>query len=200
MKSSDASVETLHLPALRQMPLPIKALISATLLVFGFAMMGALGQIVVHDIIPTFFEPQKEDGRATRSVMDASRPPRPEHGGHGDLFGQEPAQAAETPAQRFYKSDQFVWTLKWTHIHLFGMNMIFILMGPITLLLSLSRNARTWLIFLPFVGVFIVVGAVWLKGYVSPMFFWLHIPGGLMFGTIFVFVALQALREMWLLK
>ena len=40
-------------------------------------------------------------------------------------------------------------------------------------------------------------GQVWLIGYVSPTFFWLHLPGGGLFGGIFVFVSLRALLEMW---
>ena len=51
--------------------------------------------------------------------------------------------------------DQFVWTLKWTHIHLFDMGMIFIFMGFISLLLDAGTKIRTWLIVLPFVGVLI---------------------------------------------
>lgn len=36
--------------------------------------------------------------------------------------------------------------------------------------------------FLPFVGILIDIAAVWLKGYISPAFFWFHIPGGGLFG------------------
>jgi hypothetical protein len=38
---------------------------------------------------------------------------------------------------------------------------------------------------------------MWLKGYVSPHFFWLHVPGGGLFGMIFVFVFARAFYEMW---
>jgi hypothetical protein len=76
--------------------------------------------------------------------------------------------------------------------------MIFIFMGAITLLLDLKAMTRAWLIILPFVGVWIDIAGVWLKGFISPAFFWLHVPGGLLFATIFIFVSLQALREMWL--
>ena len=93
--------------------------------------------------------------------------------------------------------EQFVWTLKWTHIHLFGMGMIFIFMGGITLLLDMGSKVRTWLIVLPFIGVLIDILAVWLKVFISPVFFWLHTPGGGIFGTVFGFVSLRALWEMW---
>ena len=113
----------------------------------------------------------------------------------GDLSATKPME--EKAAEPIYKSEQFVWTLKWTHIHLFGMNMIFIFMGAITLFLNFSAKVRTWLIVLPFVGVLIDIASVWLKGYVSPAFFWLHIPGGALFGTVFIIVSLSAFQEMW---
>jgi hypothetical protein len=55
--------------------------------------------------------------------------------------------------------------------------MIFILLGAITALLDAGSRVRSWLIALPFVGVFIYILAFWLKAFVSPAFFWLHIPG-----------------------
>lgn len=66
------------------------------------------------------------------------------------------------------------------------MNMIFIFTGAITLFLNLGPAARAWLIGLPFAGVLVDIGAMWLKGYVSPHFFWRHLPGGGLFGCIFV--------------
>ena len=38
---------------------------------------------------------------------------------------------------------------------------------------------------------------MWLKAYVSPAFFWLHVPGGGLFAAVFGYVSLRALREMW---
>jgi hypothetical protein len=38
---------------------------------------------------------------------------------------------------------------------------------------------------------------MWLKGYVSPAFFWLHIPGGGLFGFSFFYIALKGFWEMW---
>ena len=77
------------------------------------------------------------------------------------------------------------------------MSSIFIFMGGITLFLNLSAKLRVWLIVLPFVGVLFDIAAVWLKGYVSPAFFWLHILGGNFFVIIFSFVSIRALWEMW---
>ena len=103
-----------------------------------------------------------------------------------------------TPEKKpFYENEQFVWSLRWTHIHLFGIGMIFIFMGGISLLLDAGPTFRAWLIALPFVGMLIDIAAVWLKGFVSPGFFWLHLPGGGLFGLVFGYVSLRALWEMW---
>jgi hypothetical protein len=184
------------LPKLAALPLPAKALLTMIILTMGVAMTGALGQIVVHDIVPTFFAEKKT---VVHSGHDMGSPTVPEVeesvGGRGDLFTAEPLK--EQPAEPFYKAEQFVWTLRWTHIHLFGMNMIFIFAGAITLFLDLPARIRAWLIVLPFVGVLVDIAAVWLKGYISPAFFWLHVPGGVLFSTIFVFVSLRSIWEMW---
>ncbi len=116
--------------------------------------------------------------------------------GRGDLFAEELTEM-KTDKPSFLHSEQFVWILKWTHIHFFGMNMIFIIMGAITLFLDLGIRTRSWLVVLPFVGVFIDITAMWLKVYISPIFFWLHIPGGGLFGLVFGFVSIKAMLEMW---
>jgi hypothetical protein len=77
------------------------------------------------------------------------------------------------------------------------MNMIFIFMGTITIFLNISIRARTWLVILPFIGVLVDIAAMWLKGYISPAFFWLHIPGGGLFGIAFAIVSARAFWEMY---
>ena len=90
-----------------------------------------------------------------------------------------------------------IWTLKWTHIHLFGMSKIFIFVGAITIWLDAVSALRTWLVVLPFIGVLVDILAMWLKAFVSPVFFWLHVPGGGLFAAVFAYVSLRALWEMW---
>ena len=183
-------------PKLALMPVPAKALVTMIILTMAFAMFGALGQVIVHDIIPTFFAEEQMAGHSASEMESVTLPGEGEAtSGRGDLFSSAPLE--EKVAEPFYKTEQFVWTLRWTHIHVFGMNMIFIFMGAITLFLDLTAKTRTWLIVLPFVGVLVDITSVWLKGYVSHTFFWLHIPGGALFGAIFVFVSLPAVWEMW---
>jgi hypothetical protein len=87
----------------------------------AFAMVGALGQIVAHDIIPTFFSDPLSEDKSGHSVEDMKPSKVSEESesvtGRGDLFSEAPAMGKSTESEPFYKSEQFVWTLKWTHIH-----------------------------------------------------------------------------------
>ncbi len=196
MNNPEVSTHRSGWPKLALLPVPAKALVTMIILTMSIAILGALGQIIVHDIIPTFFTEEQMTGPAASEMESVTSLGEGEaSSGRGDLFASAPLE--EKVAEPFYKTEQFVWTLRWTHIHLFGMNMIFIFMGAITLFLDLTAKTRTWLIVLPFVGVLVDIAAVWLKGYISPAFFWLHVPGGALFGTIFVFIAFRALKEMW---
>lgn len=180
---------------------PAKALATCVIVSLALGMAGALGQIVLHDIIPTFFTGQAPE--SSKSMSGANTGETKGQAGpvqasdRGDLFADLSAADTQSEHSAIYKDEQFVWTLKWTHIHMFGINLIFILMGAITLFLDIGSRARTWLIVLPFIGVLIDVLAMWLKGFVSPVFFWLHIPGGGLFAAVFGYVSLRALWEMW---
>ena len=202
MGTDPLNIHTNHWPTLAQFPVPAKALISCILLTMMVAMLGALGQIVIHDIIPTFFaesstmdsagmamEAMPDSGSATDVTSPVKR---------GDLFSDDvPVTKEKAHSMPFHKTEQFVWTLKWTHIHLFGMNMIFIFMGVIAIFLDMRTRRKTLLVVLPFVGVLIDIATMWLKAFVSPDFFWLHIPGGGLFGFAFFYVSLRAFWEMW---
>jgi hypothetical protein len=189
-------------PTLAQFPVPAKTLISCIILTMMLAMFGALGQIVIHDIIPTFLtesETTEPAGMSMEGMSDSgSDADETSFSGRGDLFADE-AIGAEKTAQSlpFHKTEQFVWALKWTHIHIFGMNMIFIFMGGIAVFLNVRTRWKTLLVVLPFAGILIDISTMWLKGYISPAFFWLHIPGGGLFGIPFFYVSVRAFREMW---
>jgi hypothetical protein len=196
MSDAGKSMREAGWPKLALIPVPAKALLTMIILTMAIAMLGAFGQIIVHDIIPTFFAEEQTASHSASEMESVTSPGEGETTSErGDLFASAPLE--EKIVEPFYKTEQFVWTLRWTHIHLFGMNMIFIFMGAITLFLDLTGKTRAWLIVLPFVGVLVDIATVWLKGYISPTFFWLHVPGGALFGTIFVFVAFRALKEMW---
>jgi hypothetical protein len=189
-------------PVLQNFPLPAKALASAIILVMAIGMAGALGQIIVHDIIPIFFSNRPAGDHAGHAEGGNARSNTPAEtpASRGDLFSAAAPTEKTHGTKPFYKTEQFVWTLKWTHIHLFGMSMIFIFMGAIAVFLDLGVGLRSWLVVLPFVGLLIDIAAMWLKGYISPVFFWLHIPGGGLFGFVFLFVSSRALYEMWWMR
>ena len=163
----------------------------------GFA--GALGQIIVHDIIPTFWSERSHLMVGTKSADETSI-------GRGDLFADSTANtrgnlfgdaAEEKKRTPFYQTDELIYALKFTHIHIFGMSAIFIVIGAIVLFLDLGVKVRIWLIILPFIGVVIDLASVWFKIFIHPWFFWLHIPGGLLFGAIFTIDTALILKQMW---
>jgi hypothetical protein len=168
MSRNSIPVRNQKWPTLAQLPVPAKALVSVVILTMAFAMVGALGQIIVHDIIPTFFpgQPSGHLDNSEKSDQHTSKENDQASSGRGDLFSDESSQAETPKKQTWYQTEQFVWTLKWAHIHLFGMNMIFIFMGAIAIFLNIGIKARTWLVILPFIGVLIDIAAVWLKGYI----------------------------------
>ena len=185
------------------MSTPAKAVSPCIILTLMLGMFGALGQIIVHDIIPTFYAAETSGKMAMMSTAEHEGMERKQlesnaDAGRGDLFSELSQTETEIVQKPFYQGEQFVWSLKWTHIHLFGMGMIFIFMGGISLLLDAGARFRTWLIVLPFVGMWIDILAMWLKAFVSPVFFWLHMPGGGVFGLIFGYVSIRALWEMWI--
>lgn len=210
------SIQPHNWPILARMPAPAKALATVVIVILSIAMAGALAQIIVHDIIPTFFAAGERHGNdmpaaspaaapqntAARGDLFNDTPAAPRHGAssesqRGDLLGELPAAGNDRPGM-LMDNKQLVWLLKWTHIHLFGMSMIFLFMGAVTVFLDTSAKTRVWLVVLPFVGILVDINAMWLKTYVSPAFFWLHIPGGGLFGVVFAWVSVSALAQMWL--
>ena len=182
-------------PRLRDWPLTGKVLVTAIIVMMSIGLCFAVGQIIVHDIIPNFSADSKQMV-SDHSDMEKKSDMR------GDLFKDAPGDlfaddSVEEKAVPFYQTDEFIFALKFTHIHIFGMSAIFILMGMIVLFLDLSTKARVWLIVLPFVGVIIDLASIWLKLFVHPAFFWLHIPGGALFGVVFAIDAVLMLQQMW---
>ena len=172
---------------LRNWPLSGKVLVTMTVVMMSLGLIVAVGQIVVHDIIPTF----RGENKHTMPEKDVVE----KHtSGRGDLFSDTDVEKKTTP---FYQTDEFIFALKFTHIHIFGMSAIFIMMGIIVNFLDLSIKNRTWLIVLPFLGIIIDLASVWLKLFVHPVFFWLHIPGGALFGIVFAVDAFLILWQMW---
>jgi hypothetical protein len=174
-------------PSLHAWPLTGKVWVTMIIVMMSLGLIIAVGQIVVHDIIPSF----QDDGKHISMNYGESEMPSDMR---GDLFSDTQAEEKGSP---FYQTDAFIFALKFTHIHIFGMSAIFILMGILVLFLDLSQRIRIWLIVLPFIGIIIDLASVWLKLFVDPVFFWLHIPGGALFGIVFAVDSILMLKQMW---
>ena len=111
-------------PRLKEWPLPGKVLVTMIVLMMSIGMGGALGQIVVHDIIPTFWGNESPAAQETGTLEESPA-------ARGDLFAE--TTEVEKKATPFHQTDEFIFALKFTHIHVFGMSGIFILMGVIVL-------------------------------------------------------------------
>jgi hypothetical protein len=175
-------------PRLKEWSLPGKVLVTMIVLMMSIGMGGALGQIILHDIVPTLWGNEASTAQETGPIEETPA-------ARGDLFAE--TTEVEKEATPFHQTDEFIFALKFTHIHVFGMSGIFVLMGVIVLFLDASFKLRTWLIALPFIGIVIDLASVWMKIFVHPAFFWLHIPGGMLFGVIFAVEVVMILREMW---
>lgn len=175
---------------LARWPLPARILATAIIMMLGLGLAVAIVQATVHDVLPTM---RKLNQAQDHSVMHGA----PAGQGRHDLLAELPAAKAP-PRVPWHQSENFIFALKFTHIHIFGMSGIFIVMGALAVFLNRSVRLRSFFIALPFAGILIDLLGVWLKLFVHPAFFWLHIPGGLMFGTIFAVEALLMLKELWL--
>jgi hypothetical protein len=185
-------------PRLRDWPLTAKVLVTMIIVMMSLGFSFAVVQIIVHDIIPTFSDSNKhmmpDEGGEMKKHSDSDMRGDLFSDASGDLFADVPVEEKASP---FYQTDEFIFALKFTHIHIFGMSAIFILMGMIVLFLDLSIKARIWLIVLPFIGIIIDLVSVWFKLFVHPAFFWLHIPGGTLFGVVFAIDIVLMLWQMW---
>lgn len=187
MSATLNNFHTLNLPKIPEWRLPAKVLATSIILMMGLGLAGALGQVIVHDIVPTFFSDDNASGHVTAMGPDAAVQ-------RGDLFSSAPVQPAKKP---FYASEKFIFALKFTHIHIFGMSGIFIVMGALVVFLDAGQTVRIGLIVMPFIGILVDLLSVWLKIFVHPAFFWLHIPGGGLFATVFAVDAVWMLQQMW---
>ena len=85
-----------------------------------------------------------------------------------------------------------------SHVHLFGISIIFLLTGAI---FSLSRTPiwlRVVLVVLPYVTIVMDIGSWWATEYFSPIFAYIVIGGGALMGLALASQILISLWEMWI--
>ena len=85
-------------PRISDLPIPAKALLTAIILTISVGMIGAGGQIIIHDIIPTFFSehPGETGSHAEMTAVTSQR---------GDLFADDPVEKTEEKRTPLYQPD-----------------------------------------------------------------------------------------------
>ncbi len=87
-----------------------------------------------------------------------------------------------------------------SHIHLFGMSIIFYLLGRIFILAEMRVWLKRTIVIIPFAAIVVDIGSWWFTKYSSPFFAYPVILGGALFGISFAVETLVSLYQMWFLK
>lgn len=85
------------------------------------------------------------------------------------------------------------------HIHIFGMSLLFVLVGGIFTLTRLPETAKAIFVAAPFIGMIIDLTSFWFVVFVSPLFAWLAIIFGAFMGFSFFLLVGRPLYEIWVL-
>ena len=85
-----------------------------------------------------------------------------------------------------------------SHIHLFGVSIIFLLTGMIFGLSETPVWLRVSLVILPYVTIIMDIGSWWATKYLDPTFAYIVIAGGALMGLALASQILISLWEMWI--
>jgi hypothetical protein len=86
-----------------------------------------------------------------------------------------------------------------SHIHLFGISLIFLATGAIFVLSETPIWVRILLVIVPYLSILMDIGSWWFTKYVDPAFFaYVVVAGGACMGLALAAQILIALREMWI--
>ena len=83
-----------------------------------------------------------------------------------------------------------------SHVHLFGISIIFLLTGGIFVLSEISGKLRMAIIATPYVAIWADIGSWWITKY-QPVFAWVVLIGGGLMGAALAAQILISLWEMW---
>lgn len=83
-----------------------------------------------------------------------------------------------------------------SHVHLFGISIIFLLTGGIFALSAVAPTMRLTIIVIPFLAIWADIGSWWLTRYV-PVFAYVVLAGGALMGLALATQILISLWEMW---
>jgi len=85
-----------------------------------------------------------------------------------------------------------------SHIHLFGISLIFMATGAIFALSETPVWFRSTIVALPYLTIVMDIGSWWLTKYFSPTFAWIVFAGGAAMGAALAAQILIPLWEMWI--
>ncbi len=83
-----------------------------------------------------------------------------------------------------------------SHVHLFGISIIFLLTGAIFAMSEIRRALRVVVIVAPFVAIWADIGSWWITKY-EPMFANVVVVGGALMGLALAIQIIRSLWEMW---
>ena len=86
-----------------------------------------------------------------------------------------------------------------SHVHLFGISIIFLLTGGIFAMGEISWKWRAPILAIPYVAIWADIGSWWITKY-EPVFAWVVVLGGALMGAALAAQIFISLWEMWLAK
>ena len=96
----------------------------------------------------------------------------------------------------FDGGDSFADLARVSHIHLFGISLIFVMTGLIFSLSRINTAAKSWILVLPYVAIWADIGSWWLTK-LDPVFAYVVLVGGALMGASLALQILIPLWEMW---
>ncbi len=105
-----------------------------------------------------------------------------------------------TPYVQMDTGDSVVTLVRVSHIHLFGLGLIFFLIGRIFLLAEIPVWLKSVMVIIPFFAIGIDIGSWWFTRYSPDIFAYSVILGGGLMGISFAFQVVISLYQMWFYK
>lgn len=99
-------------------------------------------------------------------------------------------------AVQFDDGDSFADLARVSHIHLFGISLIFVMTGLIFSLSQINAAAKSWILALPYAAIWADIGSWWLTK-LAPVFAYVVLIGGALMGISLAMQILIPLWEMW---
>ena len=96
--------------------------------------------------------------------------------------------------------DTFATLVRVSHIHLFGLGLIFYMLGRIFILTEMPVRLKRIIVVVPFAAIAIDIGSWWFTKYSMNLFAYIVMIGGFMMGVSFAFQSFISLYQMWFFK